>query len=319
MATLTRRDLLAAASLSAIVGTAGAQGSGRPLRIVATLPPGGPADGIARFLAPKLSELMKRPVFVDSRPGGNGIIGVRVVTGSPANGETVLVAGNSIMIVNPAVISNLPYNPLTDLAPVARLARYSTGICVAASSPVQTFADLVDLAKRKKLNYGAGTPSYQVSMERIMRIAGFEATAIPYKGTTPTLVDLMGGQIDFTPSELGAVLSLVRQGKIRIIAMSGATRVAELPNVPTLAELGYKEIVLYGFLGLFYPAGVPEERVKELSHAVNAVMRTPEALEFIKSQAGEPWPGAPEELRQFIAREQEWTRSVVKAAGIRVE
>ncbi|MES3000862.1 MAG: tripartite tricarboxylate transporter substrate binding protein [Pseudomonadota bacterium] len=320
MNTLTRRELLAAASLSALAGTAAAQGGGlRPLRLVTTLAPGGSADGVARFLALKLPEVMKRAAFVDSRPGGNGIIGLRSVTSAPLNGDSVLVGGPSLIVVNPAVIPNLPYQPLTDLIPVARLMRNSSALVVAADSPIRTFADLVDVAKRKRLNYGAGSASYQVMVERIKHAAGFEATAIPYKGTTPPLLDVIGGQLDFSPSELGAALGMVRQGKLRMIVTTGSTRAAEVPNVPTLLELGYKDLVLYGFLGLFYPTGVPEERVKELGQAVNAVMRTPDALEFIRAQANEPWPATPDEFRQFIAREQEFTRTVVKAAGIRVE
>ena len=320
MKTVTRRDLLVAASFSALVGTAAAQGtSPRPLRIVTTLPPGGAADSMARFLAPKLSELMKRPVIVENRPGGNGIIGVRAVAAAPPGGEWVLMGGNSAMVTNAAVIANLPYNPMTDLKPVAGLARYDTAIVVAANSPVQSFANLVALSKQRTLNYGAGTTTYQVTIERIKRAAGFEALAIPYKGTGPTLIDLMGNQIDFTPAEISSVVNLAKEGRVRVIATAGTARAADLPNVPTLIELGYKDIVVYGFNGMFYPANVPDDQVRELSQALLALIRSPEAADFLRKQGGEPWPASPEELRQFMTRELEVTRSVVKAAGIKVE
>ncbi|MES3000861.1 MAG: tripartite tricarboxylate transporter substrate binding protein [Pseudomonadota bacterium] len=318
---LNRRDFLAAATLSALAGTAMAQGAaaGRPLRIVTTLPPGGAADSTARFIAAKLSESGKRVAMVDSRPGGNGIIGVRAVLGAPANGETALMGGPSTMITNAAVISNLPYNPMTDFKPVAGLSRYDTAIVVAASSPVQSFADLVALAKRRKLNYGAGTATYQVAIELIKRAAGFDATAIPYKGTAPTLTDLIGNQIDFTPAEISGVLGLAREGRVRIIATCGTTRAAELPNVPTLVELGYKDIVVYGWLGIFMSAKVPDDQVREFSQALLAIMRTPEAIEFVRGQGGEVWASNQDEFRQFLTREMEMTRNVVKAAGIHVE
>lgn len=319
---LTRRTLLGAAlGAAAIPAFAQVKNSGTPLRIIVTLPPGGGMDNLARFLAPKLAEALGRPCIVDSKPGGNAVIGTRAAATAAPNGDTLLLASNSSMVTNVALMPQLPYDPLVDFAPVARLVRYDLVVVVAADSPLRTFADLVAAGKRPgtKLNYGAGTSTYQVVVERLKRAAGFEAEPIPYKGTAPALNDMMGGQIHFTVGDMSSVAALVKGGRVRILTTAAAVRSADLPDVPALADAGIKDIDMFAWLGMFYQSKVDPASIKAVSEALLAIMKTPEGLAFAKAQNGSAYPAGPEEYRKFLVHEIEVTKRVAHAANIRME
>ncbi len=318
---INRRTVLGTA-----LGLAGAplfaqEKSGRVLRLITPFPPGGGLDVIARFLSKALAEKLGRPVIVDSKSGGNAIVGTRAAASAAPDGDTLFLGTNSSMVTNPAVMPNLAYQTLVDFTPVARIVGYETVVLVHPDSRFKTFGDIIAEGKQRgsKINYGASTTTYHVATERIKKAGGFEATAIPYKGTVPALNDLMGGQIDFAMGDLGSVTGLVKGGRLRVIAVNSAKRSPEFPNVPTLAEFGIKNIEIYAWIGGFYQAKVAPSIVKSMSEAMLAVMKTPEAAEVLKTNGGTYFPAGPQEFRAFLVEEIQVTKAAAAAANIRVE
>lgn len=322
MNTYPNRRAILAAALGAVSAPVVAQDpSSRVLRLITPFPPGGGLDVVARFLAKGLSDKLGRPVIVDSRSGGQGIVGARVAAIAPPNGDTLLLGTNSSMVTNPAVMPSLPYKTLVDFAPVARIVGYETVVLVNPESRFKTFGDIVAEGKRpgSRINYGASTTTYQVAIERVKKAGGFQATAIPYKGTVPALSDLMGGQIDFAMGDLGSVTGLVKGGKLRIVAVNSAQRSPELPGVPTLAEFGIEGIEIHAWVGGFYQAKVDPALVKTMADAMLAVMKTPEAAEVLKANGGTYFPAGPAAFRAFLTKEIDVTKAAAEAANIRVE
>lgn len=318
---LARRTVLAAA-LGAVGAPLLAQDkSQRVLRLITPFPPGGGLDVVARFLSTSLAAKLGRPVIVDSKSGGNAVVGARAAAMAKPDGDTLFMGSNSSMVTNPAVMPSLPYQTLVDFAPVARLVGYETVVLVHPKSRFKTFGDILAEGKRpgSKINYGASTTTYHVAVERLKKAGGFEAAAIPYKGTVPALNDLMGGQIDFAMGDLGSVTSLVKGGRLRVVAVNSAQRSPELPDVPTLAEFGIKDLVIHAWAGCFYQAKVDPAVVKAMAEVMLEVMKTPDAAEVLKANGGIYFPAGPDEFRSFIAKEIQVTKTAAEAANIRLE
>lgn len=317
----TRRAVLAAALATAGVPLLAQDRSSRVLKLITPFPPGGGLDVVARFLASALAAKLNRPVIVDSRPGGNAVVGARAAAMAPPNGDVLFLGTNSSMVTNPAVMPGLPYQTLVDFAPVARVVGYETVVLVHPESRFKTFADIVAEGKRpgSRISYGASTTTYHVATERIKRAGGFDAMAIPYKGTVPALNDLMGGQIDFAMGDLGSITGLVKGGRLRIIAVNSAQRSPDLPDVPSLAEFGIKDLEIHAWVGGFYQAKVDPAIVKSMSEVMLEVMKTPEALKVLKANGATYFPAGPEEFRAFLGKEIQVTKAAAEAANIRVE
>ncbi len=290
----------------------------RPIRFVVPFPPGPAGDLTARYYAKRLQELAGQPVVVDNRPGGNGFIGVQAALGQPPDGYTVFIGSNSPMAANAALFRKLPYDPLGDFAPVHGLMRSPMVILVSAQSPHRTLEDLVRAARSSsgKLNYSAGTAAYQLMIEHFAHQAGIAGFHVPYKGGMEAVRGVLAGETDFTIIDLTAPLPLIRAGRLRALAVATEKRIAALPEVPTTAEAGLKDYVIYVWVAAFVRSDTPKPVQERLSQLLARIAGSPETREYYAAQNAEPMLAGPEALRRHQEREIDLWKSVARSAGI---
>ncbi|CAG9177629.1 Bug family tripartite tricarboxylate transporter substrate binding protein [Cupriavidus pinatubonensis] len=318
----TATSLLVCAGLAATQpATAAATDSdypNRPVKLIVAMPPGGGLDTTARYIAKELAERFRQPFVVENRPGGNSFIAAKAVSGATPDGYTLWLSSNSPMVTNPAVFLNLPYDPVNDYTPIARLVRLPLVIVVPSTSPHKTLESLMAAGRAApgKLTYASGSATYRVVLELVNEQHHVKANAIPYKGTTPAITDLAAGNVDYSIGEINAVLPLVRSGKVRILATTSARRLKDLPDVPTVAEGGAPGFDFDGWIALYGPAKMPPKLVDALAQAADAVLRKPSTAAVIDAMNGVVYPGGPAELKSFQAAEYERAQKVVRTANI---
>ncbi len=309
MKNLTRRTSLAASALAivGIHGTTLAQSyPSRPIKIVVPSPPGGSTDQLARLVGQKLSEAWSQPVVVDNKPGAGLTLGADFVAKSPADGYTLLMGAVHHSIA-PAVYKKLPYDFAKDLMPITVIAVVPNVLIAAASLPAQTTREVIALAKASpgKLTYGstgAGTAHHLIG-EQFNDMAGTDITHIPYKGSSPALVDLMGGQITFMFDTVASCLPHIKSGKLKAIAVATATRSSALPDVPTLSESGLAGFDIATWFGLLAPTGTPKETISRLHTEVVRILSNTEVKKQLAGMGAEPIGNTPEEMKLQIASE----------------
>jgi tripartite-type tricarboxylate transporter receptor subunit TctC len=317
MARLFARALLAACALGA-AGIAHAAWPERPFTLIVAYPPGGLTDALARAIAKPLAERLKQPVLVQNIAGGGGNIGAAKAARSAPDGYTLYLGNNATVGLNTLVYKSLPFDPMTELAPVALVAESQTILAVHPGLAAQNVAELIALAKAKPeaLNYGStgnGGVSH-LAGEMFKSTTGIRMTHVPYKGTAPALTDLMGGQIGLMFVDTAA--PHVKAGKLRALAVTGAKRWPLLPEVPTLAEAGVAGFEKYNWFGVLAPAGTPVEVVALLNRELNAIMRDAEIRKWLESQGADAAGGSAAEFAAFIRRDQAKWAGVVKAVGL---
>jgi len=313
--------LVAAAGLPAH-----AQPDARPIRIVVPFAAGGGNDVFARQMAKGLGELRKQGVIVDNKPGAGGNLGAEQVVRSAADGSTLLLGHTGTVSINPALYKGLKFDARKDLLPVAMFASSALVLVVPAASKIRTVADLVAEAKARPglLDYassGSGTGGH-LTGELFAERTGTRINHIPYKGTNPGLTDLAGGQVQMMFSVVPPALALVKGGRLRAIAVTGARRLPSLPDVPTVAESGLRELA--GFestltYGILAPRGTPDAFVKELSAQMLQVAGGAEFQSRLDVEGAVPLLGGPAEYAALIARESALWAGIVKASGATVE
>lgn len=290
----------------------------KQIRLIVSFPAGSGLDRQARYAAMKLQERYGKPVIVENRPGANSFIAAQEVVRSPADGYTLFFTSNSPVSTNVAMFAALPYDPVKDLAPVARLTKSVLTVVVPSESPIRTVADLVARAKAApgKLNYGSGSPLYQLATEKFLLAAGVSAVHVPYKGGVVALTDLVGGQLDFAFADYTIVKPHIQSGKLRILAVTGEKRLSMEPSVPTMQESGYRDFVFATWTAVFVAAKTPADIVKKLSDDLLAIYALPESVRFSSQMDGEIFLAGPAELHRFQLAEIEQANKIVKAAGI---
>ena len=294
----------------------------KPVRIVVGYPPGGTVDFMARIVAKGLSENFKQQVLVDNRPGGGTVISTELVARAAPDGYTLMLT-NIAFGANPSLVAKLPYDTVRDFAPVSLVALLPSFLVVHPSLPVRSVRELVTLAKSKpgQLSYAsAGNGSLlHLTMERFKTVAGMNMVHIPYKGAAPALGDVLGGQlaIMFIPGP--PALQHIKSGRLSALGVTNATRMALLPDVPTIAESGYPGFELYDWEGILAPAGTPAPIIARLNAEINTILRTPEVREYIQSQGATAAGSTPEELAQRIASEISIWADVVRKSGMRID
>lgn len=307
---MNQRDflkLIAAAGLTGLSATASVSAfaqSGfpdRPIKLIVPYPPGSGTDTVARYTARRLETALKQPVVVENRAGGNAIIAVQAVIQSPANGYTLLWAANGPVTTNVALYEKLPYDPLKDLQPVARVAFSPMGLFVPANSAYKDAKSLLDATKTNpgKLSYASGSATYAIAHEWLLSLFGGKAAAIPYKGSAPATVDTAGGVVDFTIVEMSAATPLVDAKKLRILAVTSDRRMPSHPDVPTLQELGYKDFFQVAWWGVFAPAATPRAVTEKLEKTLLAIYSDAETKEYLDKNNYSAFLGNNEELRKF--------------------
>jgi tripartite-type tricarboxylate transporter receptor subunit TctC len=280
---------------------------------------GGSTDVIARSMASRLSETLGQQVVVENRVGAGGNIGMEAVAKSPPDGYTLLHSSDGPILINPHLYK-LAIDVAKDLDPVAVTGRTAIFLVVRPGLPVKSLAEFVAYARASpgKLNYGsAGNGTLQhVAAEMLMRAAKIEVTHVPYKGSQQALVDLLGGQIDFT-FDLGGAIPHIKADKVRLLAVPGATRSPFFPDTPTMAEAG-TNVDLVWLSGVYAPAGTPREVVTRLNREIARIMQTPETRAMLASMAAEAMnPMSPEEFSAHQNRERARFGALVREANIR--
>ena len=313
--------LAALATLSALEARAQAFPA-KPLKLVVNFPPGGAADVIGRALAQQMGDQLKQTVVVENRPGANGNIGADAVAKSPADGHTLLMSSGGAMTVNPFLYSKMPFDAEKDLLPVASVARVLVFLVCHPTLPVANLADFIAYAKANpgKLSYGSpGTGSSpHLATEMFRRQARFEATHVPYKGAAPALTDLLAGQLQFM-FDPGPGLRHVKDGKLKLLAVGSPRRSGQVPDTPTLAELGVTGFDADTTFGVYAPGGTPAALVAQLHEEINKALGSARVQDLIKGIGGEP---AAQSRADFIAgqaRDRARFGAFIQEIGLKVE
>ncbi|HEX4407411.1 MAG TPA: tripartite tricarboxylate transporter substrate binding protein [Xanthobacteraceae bacterium] len=293
----------------------------RPVMLVVPIGGGGPLDTTARLLAAKLGDAMGKPFVVENRPGGNTIVGTMTVAKADPDGHTLLVAPNASLTTNVAIFRKLPYDPQKDFIPIAVLASVPFLLVTGPALPVTQLLQLIAEAKNKpgQLTFastGIGTVPH-LAGEMLKSMAGIQMTHVPYRGLAPVLADVMGGQISMAFVDLAGAMPLVSAGKLHAVGVSSKHRLAELPNVPTIAEGGLPNFEAVGWNMILAPANTPPAVIEKLHAAVVTAMAQPDIQERMKTLGliADASPGVPE-LRNFIAAEINRWGAAVRSAGI---
>ena len=294
----------------------------KPIRIVVPYPPGGFNDTLGRTLAEKFQKAWGQTVLVDNKPGANTVIGTDAVAKAAPDGYTLLVVAFPFA-VTPSLIRNLPYDTLRDFAPVALCAQSPNILVVNPELPVKSVGELIALARAKPdgLSYastGNGSSNH-ISMELFKTLAGVRLVHVPYKGSAPAVVDLLGGQVQVMFDNAPNVMPQVRAGKLRALAQSGATRSAVAPDLPTVAEAGVPGYEVTVWFGLVAPAGTPREVVDKLNAEVLKILAMPDVRERFLALGVEPLGSTPEAFGTHIRAQMDKWAKVVRDAGVKAE
>lgn len=312
-------------TLAAMVSPAGAAEPfpTRPIRVIVPYAPGGNVDISARIIAPPLGEVLGQTIVVDNRPGAGGNLGASLVAKATPDGYTLLVGSSGPLSVNPVIFKSLPYDTLKDFAPISTVQAVPLVVLAGPKSNINSIADIIAAAKARpgKLTMasaGAGTTNH-FAIELFAHMANVKLLHVPYKGSGPALSELLGGQVETMIDQLAASIGYVRDGRLKVLAVTTQQRAAALPNVPTLEELGYKGYQASTLLGLLAPAGTPKPVVAKLNAGVRKIMDNNTVAERFRGLGANPGASSPEEFTARIRDELEQWRSLVKQLNLKFE
>jgi tripartite-type tricarboxylate transporter receptor subunit TctC len=292
----------------------------KPLRLIVPFPPGGTSDIVARLAGERLGARLGQAVVVDNRAGVAGLIGTEAAAKSAADGYTLLLTSTAPIAFAPSTPKPLAYDPVKDLQHVTLIGTIPLAFVVNPAAPAKNVRDVVAAAREKPgaLNFsssGNATPSHFM-LERFKLSAGVQITHVPYKGSAPALNDLMAGRIDGTIDSMPALLAQIRAGKLRPLAVTGRSRSPQLPEVPTLAESGFPDLVVNTWFGIAVPSGTPADVVQRLAQELQATLELAEVKQRLEELSFAPSAMSPAETQRFMQAEIERWRPVVQAAGI---
>ena len=316
--------LLIAFILSALSFSSFAQSyPDRPIKLIIPYTPGGGTDTVARMIAEKISTDLKWTILVDNKPGAGGNIGMDLVAKAKPDGYTLGMGQTSNLAINPALMSKMPFDAVNDLVPVAFVAEVPMVLVVTPNSPWRSLGDLIKAAKAKPDFYkqataGAGTVGH-IGGEMLANKAGYIVSYIPYKGASPAITDLIGGQTDFMFATPQSVLGMIAGGKLRALAVTSANRIAILSKVPTVSEEGYKGFEATDWKIVVAPAGTPSDVIKKINEAVQKSLKNPALISKLQDEASSPMYGDPAAVMKYIRAEQREWDAAVKAAGIKLD
>ena len=321
---MTRIARLVAALSLALASAAEAQDyPTRPITLVVPYAAGGGNDVMARVVAEKMSKSLGQQIVIENKGGAGGSIATRQVAKAAPDGYTLGLGGTGTLAINPTLYPNVGYDPRRDFAPVGLIATSALVVLVHPGVEAKSIAELIALAKREpgRLNYAsAGSGSgIHLGSELLAQMAGVKLTHIPYKGSSPALTDLLGGHVAIYLSSLPPAIALVREGKVRALAVTGPARSPIFPDLPTVAEAalpGYEAVLHYGIV---VPAGTPQPIIGKLNAAMRAALAEPDVRERIVADGAEPLPTTAAEYAADIDREETKWSAIVKMSGAKVE
>jgi tripartite-type tricarboxylate transporter receptor subunit TctC len=303
-----------------VSGAARAQAA-RPVRLVVPFTPGGSTDILARALAPKLQAALGQNVVVDNKAGAGGSLGAAEVAKAEPDGNTLLMGHIGTLAVNPSIYPKLAYDPLKSFAPVAWVARVPNVLVVNAASPAKSIKEFIDRARANpgRLTYSSGGngSAAHITFEYFKLKTKVFMLHIPYRGTAPSVTDLIAGQVDATFTGSPAVLPHIKSVRLRALAVSSPQRIAALPDVPTMAESGFPGFEADQWYGIVAPAGTPPERITRLHAEINKALALPDVAQQLAAEGAVPMPGTPKAFGDLIVREIPRWAEVVKAGNVK--
>ena len=295
----------------------------KPITIVVAYPAGGDTDALARVFAEKLQSRLGQPVVVDNKPGASGVIGSAYVSKAAPDGYTLLLAPSTFAIAQFVLktTGSNSYDVLNGFTPIIEADRLPLFLVASPSTGFKTFKDAVDAAKKKELPYaspGTGSPMHILG-EMVNKAAGTKMMHVPYRGVAPAVNDVLGGQVPMTYITLGPVAPYLPENKLRVLAAASESRSPLAPNVPTLVELGYKDLVVDAWHGLFAPKGTPAEVVKVLNGHMNEILKMSDVQPRMTVLGATPTGGAPDVLSKTVAADYQRFGKLIKDFGIQAD
>jgi tripartite-type tricarboxylate transporter receptor subunit TctC len=321
---LTRRTLLALPAC--LLGAASARADGypaRPIRLIVQFPPGGNVDTFARALALEMSRILGQQLIVDNRAGGNGSIAYQALARAPADGYTLGIGHLAQLVLNPHLLDKVPYRPLDDFKPIARLADAPNVLAVHPSLKVGTLAGLLQRARAEPGvipmgHGGVGTVAHLAGV-LLEQIANVKFLQVPYKGSSQSTTDLIAGQIQASFGGLPTLLPHIQAGRLRAIGVTSAQRLSSLPDIPTMAQAGVRMQPVVAWMGLLAPAGTPAGTASVLEAAAIRAMHSSEVLKLLDPQGFTPMPASGADFARFIRGEDESWKRLIHDRGLKAE
>ena len=327
--TTTRRSLLSVALIAgaavAAPMTVLAQAAfpTKPIRLIVPFPPGGGTDILSRLVAQKLTESTKWTVVPDNRAGAGGTIGLTEAAKAAPTGYDLVMGQKDNMVVGSWLYKNLPWDPTKDFSAVAHIAYTPVIIATGVNSRFKTLADVVAAAKAAPDTITYGSPgngtTIHLAGDLFEKAAGIKIRHVPYKGSNPAMMDALAGNIDLLVSSVPSAMAQIKAGKLRPLAVTSAKRSSSLPDVPTVAEQGFKDFDVTTWYGVFAPAGTPKDIVNTLNAEVNKLLATPEMKDAIHAQGAEPQAMTPEQFGALLKADHQKWRGIVQGSGVTLE
>ena len=295
----------------------------KPVTIVVPFPAGGSTDMVARAIAPKLQQSLGQPFVIDNRAGATGAIGATAVKNAAPDGHTIMVASIGVYAVNPFIQKNLQYDPVKDLDPITVAVRAPNVLVANPAFPANSVAELIALLKKTpdKITFatsGAGSSDH-LTAALFWQKTGTIGVHVPYKGGAPAITDLLAGHVDVSFQNINAVIAHIKAGKLKALAVTGDKRSPLLPQVPTLAEAGVREVDVFSWQAIAGPKGMPADVKQKLHAAIVAALNDPENRKRMEDIGFEIVANTPEQMAQFQAQELERWRQVIQVGKIELE
>ena len=328
MSKFSRRAIwyaLVAPIVAAVLAAASARAQGdyptRPVRLVVGFAAGGGNDIFARLVGANLSEILGQPVFIENRPGAGGRLAAEYVSNQSGDGYTLLVGASGQMSIAAAIYPDLKYHPTKTLIPLAMMGSFPLIMVIGPDSLSGNVKELIEWAKQHpdKANYPSTSPAFTIAMEQLKLKSGMPAEMIPYKSSNEMILSVINGQTMTAIADPPPTVPQVKGGRVRALAVTGAERLAELPDVPSMAEAGYPGVDVHLWSGIFAPAAMPSALVAKLEKALNESIRDPGVSAKLKNLAVTPGGGPAAEFRRMIENDIVKFRDIVKAANLRFE
>lgn len=319
----TRRAVAAASLFLAFGGfSAQAQQDG-PIRFVVPYPAGGAADQISRLVAQDASLILGRPIIIDNKAGAAGMIAGEAVARAEPDGKTFFVGSNAPLVINAALYAKMPYDPEKAFLPVAGMGKSPLLLVTRKELKVNTVNELIALGKKDpgKLTMGSASSGNitHLAGEYASTLMGFKVTHVPFAGSAPAIMSMMGNNVDIMFDALPSSMQQVKAGKIQALAILDNTRFPQLPNIPTLKEVGYPNAEASAWFGVVAPARTPPAIINEMNKAINEALKKPELLDKLRAIGAQPMPGSPEVFGKFIADERARWIPLAKSLGVKAD
>lgn len=313
------RALLALAALTAGLGAARAEAyPQRPVTLIVPFPAGSATDAVARKVGEGLQKQLGQGFVVENKAGADGIIAARQVAGAAPDGYTLLITTNTTHSANPSIYRQLPYDPKKDFAAIGGIIRIPFMVAVRPDFTANDFAGFVKAAKAAQppLSYGSGNTGSRASGELLKARLGFDMVHVPYRGSPQALLDLIGSRIDVFFPDPASALGMLREKKFKVLAVTGPKRIATLPDIPTVMELGIPDFNIVAWVAAFAPAGTPQPIVQRLNTALNTLLRDPDMVGFVNQIGSEILATSPAELAAFVDEDAKRWVDLVELAKI---